>query len=351
MTSSAGLSSSALISVRLVQLRSVSRPSRTEACWIESTLVVSPAAAEFTKRSAFTDIATSVGQDVDDVVERGVGVVDAGEELEQRQPVGGHGSGRHDRGPGEEVALEVVRSRELRCMVVVQVLDAFDDDEPAGGMVDVDPFAQRVAVRELEVVLDDAGEVEQRFELGAVREIVERDPKALFDQTGEPVAHGLSRFDVLEDFQHDTVGRNRCEELGLGDVVGGEVDERSCPADKGVQPDLGDRVHQHACRRDVTVDELGGRRPRRRHGTATRSRSCPTPDPRSVGDRRTARPVRQREMVWSWEASSPISESGRSAKPTYRDVFGDGNGPRVFADGSPGMPEGSTNGKDPQWPS
>ena len=198
------------------------------------------------------------GQDLDDVVDGGIGIVDAGEELQQRDLVGGNGSGGNDGGSGEEEALEVVGARKFRFTVVVPVLDPFDDDEPTGGMVDPDPSLQRLAVGEAEVVLDDPGEVEQRLEMWAVGEIVECDPEPLPDQTGEPVTHGLGRFDVLEDFQDDAVGGDRRQELGLGHVVGGQVHERPSLADQGVQADLGDRVHQHSCRGGVTVDELGG---------------------------------------------------------------------------------------------
>ena len=104
--------------------------------------------------------------------------------------------------------MEVVGSRRFGFSVISGSLDAFDDDEPTGGVVDLDPLAQRVATCECEVVLHDLGEVEQRCEPWPVREVVERDPKSLFDQAGEPVTHSLGGFDVLEDLEYDAVCRD-----------------------------------------------------------------------------------------------------------------------------------------------
>ncbi len=235
----------------------MSRPSRTDACWIEFDLGGEPGGGGVDEAERLDRHGDVGGEDLDDVVEGGVGVVDAGEQLQQRHLVGGHGAGRYHRGAGEEEPLEVVRPGGFRFAVVGGVLDALDDDEPTGGMVELDPLSQRVTAGEGEVVLDDPGQVEQRFESRPVREIVEGDPETLPDEADEPVTDSLGGLHVLEDLEDDAVGGNRCQEVGLSDETGGEVDERSCVADERVKADLGHCVHQHACGGDITIDELG----------------------------------------------------------------------------------------------
>ncbi len=237
----------------------MSRPSRTDACWIEFDLGGEPGGGGVDEAERLDRHGDVGGEDLDDVVEGGVGVVDAGEQLQQRDSVGRHGAADDDRGAGEEEPLEVVRAGGFRFAVVGGVLDALDDDEPTGGMVELDPPSQRVTAGELQVVFDDPGEVEQWFQVRAVGEIVEGDPEALPHQSGEPVTHRLGGFDVLENLEHDAVGGNRCQELGPDHVVRGQIDERPSRADERVEADLGDRVHQHARGCDVAIDELGGR--------------------------------------------------------------------------------------------
>ena len=81
------------------------------------------------------------GEDFDDVVEGGVGSLARASSCSSVILLVGTAAD-DDRGAGEE-PLEVVRPGGFRFAVVGGVLDAFDDDEPTGGMVELDPLSQR----------------------------------------------------------------------------------------------------------------------------------------------------------------------------------------------------------------
>ena len=121
-------------------------------------------------------------------------------------------------------------------------------------------------------------------------------------------------------------------------------------ADKRVQPDLGDRVHQHAGRRDVTVDELR----RRDRGAATEQQLVADRVQRPIQDRLATDEQRVPFVNAKWCGHGLLRRSvnrvDRPSQPTAT-CSATGTDPRVFADERSGMPEGSTNGKDPQWPS